>query len=90
MLKFVFSNFFYRDLGEILAPLAKSLQLKEKKSIPFGGAENNINSYVPREVPRQIEDPELEELNSAIEEVRLVKIINCFVFKIYKEDSNLL
>ncbi|RXG73993.1 hypothetical protein Avbf_00409 [Armadillidium vulgare] len=58
------------DLGEILAPLAKSLQLKEKKSIPFGGAENNINSYVPREVPRQIEDPELEELNSAIEEVR--------------------
>lgn len=64
-----------RELGETLSSLAKSLQLKgtETRSVPFGGAENNsLSAYVPQEFIRRRDDPELEELNTAIEEVRYV------------------
>ena len=58
-------------LGEALAALIKDLKLKSTQARGVNFANFNNNDYLPSEIGnRNREDPELDELNDAIEQVR--------------------
>jgi hypothetical protein len=81
---FISSDFFvlklflacgYRPLGQTLRPLIDSLS-EGARGVAFGqNASNGLRGYEPHQSGRErAESPDFVELNTAIDEVRLVKV----------------